>query len=235
MEDLNAPEVKQWVDAENAVTFKYLDGLPARDTLKTRITALWNYPKVGTPRYQGRHWFYNRNSGLQRQSVVFTRETLNGTETVALDPNGLAPDGSIALSDFVPAPDGQHFAYGQSEGGSDWSTVYVRELATGRQLRDVVKWVKFSGIAWTEDGKGFFYGRYPEPRAGKALEDAVRDKKIYYHRLETPQSADRLFYKRTEEPILLIALYNDQPGRHLVFPADKMMTNKTELFRDDIP
>jgi len=92
MEDLNAPEVKQWVDAENAVTFKYLDTLPQRDALKKRITELWNYPKVTPPRYEGRHWFYNRNSGLQRQSVVFTRETLNGKETVAIDPNTLSPD-----------------------------------------------------------------------------------------------------------------------------------------------
>ena len=234
MEDLNAPEVKQWVDAENAVTFKYLDALAQRDAIKTRITELWNYPKVTAPRYEGRHWFYNRNSGLQRQSVVFTRETLNGTETVALDPNALSPDGSIALSDFVPAPDGQHFAYGQSEGGSDWSTVYVRELATGRQLRDVVKWVKFSGIAWTEDGKGFFYGRYPEPRAGKALEDAVRDKKIYYHRLETPQSADRLVYERPEEPMLFIDADTDETGRYLFFQTNKGTSNKNELFVKDL-
>ncbi|HKB09120.1 MAG TPA: hypothetical protein VKD69_00650, partial [Vicinamibacterales bacterium] len=122
MEDLNSAEVKQWVDAENAVTARYLDALPLRDQLKSRITELWNYPKVTAPRYEGRHWFYNRNSGLQRQSVVFTRETLAGKETVAIDPNSLSPDGSVALSGFVPAPDGQHFAYGQSEGGSDWAT-----------------------------------------------------------------------------------------------------------------
>jgi len=192
MEDLNAPELKQWVEAENALTFKYLDALPMRDTLKKRITELWNYPKVTPPYYQGRHWFYSRNSGLQRQSVMFTRETLTGSETVALDPNSLSPDGSVALSAFVPAPDALHFAYGQAEGGSDWSTYYVRELGSGKQLPDVIRWVKFSGLAWTEDGKGFFYGRYPQPRAGKALEDAVRDKKIYYHALGTGQAADRL-------------------------------------------
>src|ERR1700724_1885798 len=101
------------------------------------------------------------------------RATLNGSETVAIDPNQLSPDGSVALSSFDPAPDGQHFAYGQSKGGSDWSTLYVRELGTGKQLPDEIKWVKFSGIAWTEDGKGFFYGRYPGPPAGRALEAAV--------------------------------------------------------------
>src|SRR5438093_8144656 len=234
MEDLNGADLKKWVDAENAITFKYLDALPLRDTLKKRITELWNYPKVTAPRYEGRHWFYNRNSGLQRQSVVFTRETLNGPETVALDPNSLSPDGSIALSRFVPAPDAQHFAYGQSEGGSDWSTYYVRELGTGKQLPDVIRWVKFSDIAWTEDGKGFFYGRYPEPRAGKALEDAVRDKKIYYHALGTNQSADRLIYERPEEPMLFIDAYTDETGRYLFVQTNKGTSNKNELFVKDL-
>jgi len=234
MEDLNGPDLKKWVDAENAVAFKYLDALPQRDALKKRITELWNYPKVTAPRYEGRHWFYNRNSGLQRQSVVFTRETLNGSETVALDPNTLSPDGSVALSGFVPAPDAQHFAYGQSEGGSDWSTYYVRELGTGKQLPDVIRWVKFSDIAWTEDGKGFFYGRYPEPRAGKALEDSVRDKKIYYHRIGTNQSADRLIYERPEEPMLFIDATIDETGRYLFLLTNKGTSNKNELFVKDL-
>ena len=234
MEDLNAPEVKQWVDAENAVTFKYLETLPQRDALKKRITELWNYPKVTPPRYEGRHWFYNRNSGLQRQSVVFTRETFTGPETVALDPNSLSPDGSVALSGFVPSPDAQHFAYGQAEGGSDWSTYYIRELGTGKQLPDVVRWVKFSSLSWTEDGKGFFYGRYPEPRAGKALEDAVRDKKIYYHALGTQQAADRLIYERADEPMLFIDAYTDETGRYLFFATNKGTSNKNELFVKDL-
>ena len=234
MEDLNSAEVKQWVDAENAVSAKYLDALPLRDQLKARITELWNYPKVSPPRYEGRHWFYTRNSGLQRQSVVFTRETLNGKETIAIDPNALSPDGSIQLSDFVPAPDAQHFAYGLSEGGSDWSTFHVRELGTGRQLPDEIKWVKFSEIAWTENGKGFFYGRYPEPRAGKALEDAVRDKKIFYHALGTPQSADRLIYERPEEPMLFIDADTDETGRYLFFQTNKGTSNKNELFVKDL-
>jgi prolyl oligopeptidase len=117
MENLNSPELKKWVDEENSITSEYLVRLPMRDALRKRITELWNYPKVTLPRYEGRRWFYSRNTGLQRQSVVFTRETLAGTEAVAIDPNGLWPDGDIALSSFDPAPDGQYLAYGQSEGG----------------------------------------------------------------------------------------------------------------------
>src|SRR5262245_50839300 len=106
MEDLNAPELKTWIDAENAITFKYLDALPDRDGLKKRITELWNYPKVGIPRFLGRHWFYTRNTGLQRQSVIFVRETMTGPEKVAIDPNELSPDGSTALAYWLPSPDG---------------------------------------------------------------------------------------------------------------------------------
>ena len=168
MEDLNSPELKQWIAVENAITFTYLNSLPARDALKSRITELYNYQRVTAPKFVGGRWYYNHNTGLQRQAVVFTRETLNGPERVVIDPNQVSPDGSTALSLFDPAPDGRHFAYGQSESGSDWSTVYVRELGTGKQLPDEIQWVKASNITWTEDGKGFFYGRYPEPPTGKA-------------------------------------------------------------------
>src|SRR4029077_5593300 len=146
MEDLDSPELKQWVDAENVLAFTYLNALPHRDALKARITELWNYSKVTPPRYEGGRWFYSRNTGLQRQSVVFMRETLNGPETVVLDPNGLSPDGSIALSGFVPSPDGRHFAYGQARGGSDWSTYYVRELGTDRELPDEIRWTNSLGV-----------------------------------------------------------------------------------------
>jgi prolyl oligopeptidase len=234
MEDLNSSELKQWIDAENAITFKYLDSLPVRDALKSRITDLYNYARVTEPQFVGRHYFYRRNTGLQKQSVVFTRETLSGPETVVVDPNQLSPDGSTALSMFVPAPDGQHFAYGQAEGGSDWSTFYVREIGSGKQLPDEVKWVKFSGIAWTEDGKGFFYGRYPEPPPGKALEAAVKNKKIYYHLLGTPQSADKLIYERPEEPTLFIDADTDETGRYLFFFTNKGTSNKNELFVKDL-
>ena len=127
-----------------------------------------------------------------------------------------------------------HFAYGQAEGGSDWSTYYVRELSSAKQLSDVIRWVKFSSIAWTTDGKGFFYGRYPEPPAGKTLEAAVKDKKIYYHRLGTAQSADRLVYERREEPMLFIDADVDETGRYVWFATNKGTSNKNELLVKDL-
>jgi prolyl oligopeptidase len=234
MEDLNSPELKTWIEQENALTFAYLQGLPARAALSARITELWNYPKAGIPQFRGRRWFYARNSGLQRQSVVFTRETLAGAETLAIDPNALWPEGATVLSNYEPSPDGQHLAYGASEGGSDWSTYYVRDVVTGKQTSDVVKWVKFSGVSWTEDGKGFFYGRYPEPPAGKALEAAIRDKRIYYHALGTDQSADRLIYERPDDRGLFIDADLDETGRYLWIVTNKGTSNKNELFVKDL-
>jgi prolyl oligopeptidase len=234
MEDLSSPEVRRWVGAESAVTSKHLDSLAERAWFTRRITELWNYPRVSAPRYEGGRWFYRRNTGLQRQSAVYARTMLDGSDALVLDPNSLSPDGSVALSDFEPAPDGTHFVYGLAEGGSDWSTLQIRELPGGRQLPETIRWVKFSTTLWTKDGKGFFYGRYPEPPEGKALEVAVRDKKIYYHAVGTPQAADRAIYERPEEPLLFIDAQMDEAGRYLFITTNKGTSNKNELFVKDL-
>lgn len=234
MEDLNSADVKQWVGAENRLTASYLSALPLYGALERRITELWNFPKTTPPFFEGGRWFYTRNSGLQKQSVVYTRASLDGPDTVAIDPNALSPDGSVALSHFVPSPDGAHFVYGQSEGGSDWSTLYVRTLAGGRQLPDAVRWVKFTSVEWTKDGKGFVYGRYPEPPAGRALQAAVHDKKIYYHRIGTAQSGDRLLWERPDDPTLFLDAGLDETGRYLFLETNKGTSNKNELFVKDL-
>jgi prolyl oligopeptidase len=200
MEDLNAPELAQWVKAQNEVTERYLAGLPMRERFRSRITELWNYAKVGLPFREAGRLFYTKNSGLQRQSVYYMRTTLDAPEQLVIDPNVLSPDGSIALSLFAPSPDGRYLAYGLSQGGSDWRTVHVRTLTGAKQLSDTVKWVKFSGVSWTKDGNGFFYSRFPAPEAGKELESAIRDQKLYYHTIGTPQSADRMVYERKDHP-----------------------------------
>ena len=234
LEELNAPETAQWVAAENAVTNAYLATLPMRQPFKARITELWNYPKVSAPRWQGGRWYYSRNSGLQRQSVMYSRSALDGAEQVVLDPNKFSPDGSVALFGFIPSPDGRYVAYGQSEGGSDWSTYYVRNLKSGRATGDTVRWVKFSGLSWTHDGRGFFYGRYPEPKAGEQLSGALRDKRIYYHAIGTSQAEDRLVYDRPQEPTLFISAGLDETGRYLIVTTNKGTSTKNELFVADL-
>ncbi|NUQ20881.1 MAG: S9 family peptidase, partial [Gemmatimonadaceae bacterium] len=234
LEDLNSPETARWVAAQNRVSSAYLAALPGRDALRQRITELWNYPRVSTPYFEGGRWYLSRNTGLQRQSVIYTRRRLLGPEQLALDPNALSPDGSIALSGFSPSPDGRYVAFAQSEGGADWATYYVRDAATGRQLSDTVRWIKFSGVSWTHDGRGFFYGRYPEPQAGKSLQVALSDRTLYYHAVGTPQSADRLIYQRTDDPQLFFGGSLDETGRYLFVFARHGTSSKNELYYADL-
>jgi prolyl oligopeptidase len=233
LEEIDGAAVADWVKAENAVTMPYLAALPGRDLLAQRLTALYDYPRTSVPFWEGGRWFYTRNTGLQRQSVWYSRDSLTGAERLVLDPNALSPDGSVALSGFSPSPDGKHLAYGQSEGGSDWVTWYVRDLATGRNTADTVRWAKFSGASWTRDGQGFFYSRYPEPPAGKQLEVKLEHQTLYYHRLGTPQSADVEIYARPDHPGWFVFGGTDETGRYL-FVSTSPGTDRNELYLADL-
>ena len=233
MEDIETMEVANWVKAQNAITMPYLASLPGRDVFQTRITALYNYARTGVPFWEGGRWFYSKNSGLQKQNVWYTRPTLNGAEQVVLDPNQLSPDGSIALSGFAPSPGGKWLAYGQSEGGSDWVTYYVRDLATGKNAADTVRWVKFSGASWTNDGKGFFYSRYPEPPKGEQLKVKLENQTIYYHRVGTKQAQDAKIYARPDHPTWFVGGNVDEAGRFL-FVYTSAGTDKNELYFADL-
>ena len=234
MENLDSPAVAQWVVAENALTARYLDRIPLRDWIKQRLTTLWNYPKVGVPTLKGGKLFYGKNSGLQNQSVLYVQDGLDGTPRELLDPNTLSRDGSIALLDDQPSPDGRYLAYGLSQGGSDWETLHVRDVATGKDLADDVRWVKFSGIAWTRDGNGFFYSRYPEPPKGQAISDRVRDQALYYHVIGTPQSADRKIYARPDLPEWIIGGSVSHDGRYLFVYLVNGTSTHNELYVADL-
>jgi len=233
MEDIDRPEVTEWSMAQNRITLPYLASLPARDLFEKRITDLYNYPRSGVPFYEGGRWYYSKNSGLQRQSVYFSRATLDGPETMILDPNALSPDGSIALSGFSPSPDGRWLAYGQSEGGSDWVTWYVRDLTTGRNTADTVRWTKFSGASWTSDGKGFFYSRYAEPPAGAQIKQKLENQTVYYHRIGTPQSQDVKIHARPDHPAWYVFASVDENGRYLYINTTAG-TDKNELYIADL-
>ncbi len=204
MEDLESPEVAQWVAAQNAVTRAHLDGLPHRTPLVGRLTELWNYSRTGVPVVENGVLFYSRNSGLQRQAPVYMRRGREADATLALDPNVLSPDGSVSLAHYAPSPDATLLAYACAKGGADWETIRVRDLATGRDLEDEVHWVRFSDLSWTRDSRGFFYSRYPEPPSHKVLEAALSGQAIYYHRLGTPQADDELIYQRLDQPSWIV-------------------------------
>jgi prolyl oligopeptidase len=235
MENLNSPAVQRWVGEENALTSSYLEKIPVRPWLEQRLRQLWNYAKESTPeQVEGGRIFFGRNSGLQNQSVVYVADSAKAAPRALLDPNTLSPDGSVALLDYEASPRGLMLAYELSQGGSDWVTIHVRDVATGKDLPDVIRWVKFSGVAWTEDGKGFFYSRYPEAPAGKAISQRVVDQKLYYHRLGTPQSADTLIYARPDLPEWVIDGAVSQDGRYLFIYLRNGTASENELFYVDL-
>ena len=233
LEDLDSKEVADWIKAENAVTMPYLAALPGRDVFRERITALYNYARTSVPFWEGGRWWYTKNSGLQKQNVWYSRLTLTGAEEMILDPNQLSPDGSTALSEFAPSPDGEHYTYGLSEGGSDWVTIHVRDLATGKDSPETIKWVKFSSAAWTKDGQGFFYSRFPEPPEGKKLEAKLEHMTLYYHKLGTEQAADIKIYERPDQPSWFVFGGVDETGRFL-FVLTTRGTDKNEVYVADL-
>jgi prolyl oligopeptidase len=217
LEDVDAPETRSWVEAENRLSFAYLEAIPERSRIKRRLTELWDYPKYGAPFKKGGRYFFFKNSGLQNQSVLYTQRTLTAPPEELLDPNLLSPDGTVALSTLALSEDGRLLVYGTSGSGSDWQEFRVRDVATRRDRPDHLRWIKFSGAAWTHDGAGFFYSRYPDPAAGgDPLLALNRDQKVYYHRLGTDQSADRLVYERPDQPEWGFGADVSADGRYLV-------------------
>ncbi|HKW11365.1 MAG TPA: prolyl oligopeptidase family serine peptidase [Gemmatimonadaceae bacterium] len=234
MEDLNATDVADWVKQENTVTEQYFSQLGMRAQFKNRITELWNYPKVGLPFRVAGRLFYARNTGLQRQSVFFSRTSLGGPAKLVLDPNTLSADGSIALAGLSPSPDGKYLAYGISEGGADWRTLLVRELESGKQLADTVRWLKGGGMSWTKDGKGFYYSRFPQPEAGKQLQNAIRDEKIFYHRIGTAQAQDVLIYERPDHPDWFVGGGVTEDGHYLLVFVNRGTEPQNRLYFADL-
>jgi prolyl oligopeptidase len=199
LEDPDSDATRAWVEAENATTFGFLETIPERSRINARITALWDYEKYGVPFKQGGRYFYTKNDGLQNQSVLYWTPDLDKAAQVLLDPNELSEDGTVHLSDWSISEDGRFIAYGLAAAGSDWNEWKVREVDSGEDLVDHLRWIKFSGVSWTKDNGGFFYSRYPEPEDGAALEDLNFYNKLYYHRIGTPQSEDSLIYERPDE------------------------------------
>ena len=234
MEALDTPDIKAWIEAQNAVTNRYLGSLPLREPLGVRITELWNYPKVSLPSVENGRLFYQKNTGLQKQAAIYVRDGLTGPPAVVLDPNALSPDGSVALMAFAASPDAQLLAYTLAEGGADWQTVHVRDLARDEDLPDRVRWMRFSGLAWTRDRQGFFYSRFPEPPAGKTYEAALSGHALYYHRIGTPQSDDALIFERPDLPTWFVHGTVSDDGRYLLIALYEGATNNNRLYVVDL-
>ncbi len=213
LEDVDSPETKAWVEAENCVTFAFLERIPERKALERRLTAIWNYPRFGTPFKEGGRYFFSKNDGLQNQAVLYTQRSLAGAPATLLDPNTLSEDGTVALSGLAVSRDGRYLAYSTSASGSDWQEFRVRDIATARDLPDHLRWVKFSGASWTKDGSGFFYSRYPTPSADSMV-GQNRFQKLYYHVVGTDQAQDPLVFEQPDEPDRGVSADVTEDGRY---------------------
>jgi prolyl oligopeptidase len=234
MEDLDAKETADWVAASNAVTEPYLAQLPLRQRFNQRLTELWNYPRVSIPSVENGQLFYARNTGLQRQPPVFMRAGRAAPPVLVIDPNVISEDGSVSLAEYEASPDARLLAYGLAEGGADWTTIKVRDIGTGKDRSDDVKWMRFSEIAWTRDSKGFYYSRYPEPPKNKVLEAALSGQAIYYHLVGTPQSEDRLIYERKDLPGWIVNGSVTEDGRYLLISMFEGSGNQNRLYVADL-
>lgn len=234
LEDTNSAETGQWVQAENAVTFPYLAALPERDPLKARLEKLWNYERFGVPGHDGGIYVYSHNTGLQNQSVLFVQNTLTAEPRVLIDPNTLSSDGTVALSGGAVSPDGKYYAYGTAASGSDWQELHVRDVASARDLDDRVQWVKFSGMSWTKDGKGFVYSRYPTPDSALKMRAANENHQMWYHRVGTPQTQDFVVYARPDKPKWLMNGGVTDDGRYVVISSSEGSSGKNRIFVLDL-
>jgi len=234
LEDLDSEETASWVEAQNAVTFGYLNQISGKETIKQRLTQLWDYEKYGIPFKQGNRYFYFKNDGLQNQSILYVLDSLDAEPQVLLDPNILSTDGTIALSGMSISEDGNLMAYGLSTSGSDWQEWKVRDINTKEDLSDHLKWVKFSGASWTHDHQGFYYSRYDQPQEGKPLEEINYFQKLYYHRLGNPQSEDTLIYERPDHKEWGFNGFVTEDGKYLIISVWQGTESKNLVFYQDL-
>ncbi|MBC8232492.1 S9 family peptidase [bacterium] len=227
-------EVADWVAVQNKVTFGYLKKIPEREAINRRLTELWNYERYDSLFKRGGRYYYYKNDGLQNHSVLYTMESLDSEPRVLIDPNEWSKDGTIAMVGSAFSDDGKYIAYGVTEAGSDWQIWRVMEIETGKILDDELKWVKFSGMSWTKDGKGFFYGRYDEPKDGEKFQSVNLNQKIYYHRVGTSQSEDVLVYHRPDQPDWGFGTSVTEDGRYLVITVGKGTDAKYRIIYKDL-
>ena len=225
----NDQRVRDWVTAQNAVTDAYLETLPGREAIEARLTELWNYERVGVPVKRENRYFYTRNDGLQNQSILVMRDGLDGEETLLIDPNLWSDDDATALAQWTPSPDGTRIAYGVQDGGTDWRTIRVLDIASGEPLGDTVEWAKFTNISWAKNNTGFFYSRFPEPSEEGEFQSLNTDQAVYFHAVGTDQSQDRLIYATPDRPDLNHFAEVTDDGKYLVIYSSEGTDDRYEV------
>lgn len=230
LEDDNSEATAAWVKAQNVVTQDYLSQIPFRGAIRERLTELWNYPKEGIPAKHGDAWYYFYNDGLRNQSVLYRTAQPGGEGEVFIDPNTLSEDGTVALSGVTFSKDGKYCAYSVAASGSDWVEIRVMNTADRTLTSDRINWVKFSGAEWAPDSKGFYYSAYDAPQKG-VFSSQNQFQKVYYHRLGTPQSADRLIYADAEHPLRYFSPWPSKDGQWLFIVASEGTSGTEVLYK----
>ena len=234
LEDPDAPESRAWIDAENKVTFQFLDAIPQRAAIKARLKELWDYERYGVPSKEQSRYFFSKNSGLQNQSVVYVTDDFTKPPRELIDPNKLSTDGTVALSGSAVSDDAKLFAYGLETAGSDWQEWKVREVATSKDESDHLEWIKFSDASWMKDGSGFFYSRYAEPKGENKLRAQVYNQKLYFHKLGTTQTEDKLVYERPDHKDWLFAGDVTEDGHYLIIDVSQGTDPKNRVYYKDL-
>jgi prolyl oligopeptidase len=233
-ENADSAETRAWVEAQNRLTFGYLGAIPGRERIKSRLTQLWNYERFGAPFREGGRTFYFRNTGLQNQYVLYVATSPDEEGHILLDPNTLSPDGTVALASCSVSHDGRTLAYALSSAGSDWQEWKVRDIESGNDAADHLKWAKFSDAAWTADSRGFFYSRYAEPTPGQELQSQNFCHQIYYHRIGAPQAEDILVYHRPDQKEWFLTGEVTEDGRYLIIHAGRGTDPESRIFYKDL-
>ncbi|HEX7003022.1 MAG TPA: prolyl oligopeptidase family serine peptidase [Trueperaceae bacterium] len=223
------PEVRDWIARQNEVTRCYFEGDPLAAQIRRRLAELWNHPRESAPVRKGKRYFQLRNSGLQKQDVLFVMPEAGAAGRILLDPNTLSRDGRVALTGTSASPDGELLAYGLSEAGSDWTTWHVRNVATGEDLADRLEWVKFTSLAWLRDGSGFYYQRFEEPQGDRYLERNEAPK-LCLHRIGTEQSEDVVVFERQDEPSWMFFAATSDDDRYLVLHISRSTEPRNLLY-----
>jgi prolyl oligopeptidase len=233
LEDLDSTETAAWVKAQNDVTSAYLQAIPAREKIQARLTHLWDFERYSTPFKEGGRYFYSKNDGLQPQSVIYFADALEATPRVLINPNELSKDGTIALGGLFVHESGKLAAYALAEAGSDWQHYKVRNIDTGEDLPDQLKWIKFSGAAWKKDGSGFYYSRFDEPK-GDELAAVNKYQKLCYHRLGTAQAADPIICQAPDQPEWGFGGGVTDDGRYLIVAVSQGSERKNRVWYQDL-
>ncbi len=231
LEDDNAADVKEWVKAQNDVTFGTLAKIPFREKIRKRVTDIFNYPRYSSPFRVGEYYFFYKNDGLQNQSVIYIQKGLEGRPEVFIDPNQLSPDGTVRIGLIGFSGDKKLAAISRGEAGSDWSEIRVMEIAAKKELPDRIQWVKFSGASF--QGNGFYYSAYGKPAPGTELTAKNEYQKVFYHKLGDPQEKDTLIYEDKQHPLRYFQLSVTEDEKY-AFLSVSQGTSGTELYAKDL-